>query len=237
MTGRGAWPVSGLGGTKKYKDETQPGPYYYLGTGEKKETANEFAVHQAVRAYQRALRRRLNTDLPVTGYFGNKTRAAVMAYQQEHPKNLSAWGGIGPDTSRMLLMPDLRRVWKREAIPQLTLNIVSGTINHESQWDAGAVGYLDETDVGLAQINAGAHPEWTTVQRLQPITSFNFVIDYYNLAIPYFDGNVTDAIASYNLGRAGANRWISQGRPEWYTPLGSTRPRNMYDYVSSIVEG
>ena len=29
------------------------------------------------------------------------------------------------------------------------------------------------------------------------------------------------AIASYNLGIGGANRWISQGRPHWYTPVGA----------------
>jgi soluble lytic murein transglycosylase-like protein len=114
---------------------------------------------------------------------------------------------------------------------------VSGTITHESGWDAGAVGYTDPKDVGLAQINAEAHPEWDTDTRLQPYNAFRFVVAYYNESLDYFNGNVRDAIASYNLGRGGANSWIKAGRPDMWTPAGSTTPRNVKYYIDSILKG
>jgi len=240
VNGRGAWNVSGLGGTKQYKDETTPGPYYYLGTGADIDVndPNQYAVRGAVMAYQRALTRRLNTDLLIDGNFGTKTSAAVLVFQKAHESVTGTpWGGIGPDTSEALLYPDLKRAWKRRAITELPLDVVSGTIRHESNWDAGAVGYIDPRDVGLAQINADAHPEWDTDTRLQPINAFNFVIKYYNANIPYFKGNVRDAIASYNLGRGGANSWINAGRPEFWTPDGSTTERNVKAYIDSILQG
>jgi hypothetical protein len=69
------------------------------------------------------------------------------------------------------------------------------------------------------------------------MVAFNFVIDYMNNAIRNFDGVVRDAIASYNLGSGGARDWISQGRPEWYTPKGQTKARNVWAYIDSVLKG
>lgn len=241
--GRGAWPVSGLGGTKKYKDKTRPGPYYFVGSGYDIDVddPNQYAVKGAVKAYQNALNREFLPDdkhLTVDGLFGEKTSAVVFAYQEKHAAQTGTpWGGIGPDTSRTLLLPLLKRVHRNRAESDTPLNICSGTIRHESNWDAGAVGYIDPRDVGLAQINAQAHPEWSVDERLTPLLSYRFVVDRYNADIDYFKGNVRDAVAAYNLGRGGANRWISQGRPDWYTPQGSTTARNVKAYIDSIFEG
>src|SRR6185503_9203117 len=112
--GRGAWNNSGAGGTKKYKDETKPGPYYYLGSGDEPTTNQDaFAVHGAVKAYQRALNRRLGDKyaIKVDGHFGPSTVAAVTRFQQLNTdKGLTVWGGIGPDTSMVLLLPDVEKV-------------------------------------------------------------------------------------------------------------------------------
>lgn len=239
VNGRGAWSVSGIGGTKKYKDETKPGPYYYLNTGKGDlSDPNVYAVNGAVKAYQRALNRRLDENLVVDGYFGPVTSAAVTRFQE---LNIDAtgtpWGGIGPESSRALLLPDLRSVWKQDAARNLPFEVTSGTIRHESNWDAGAVGYVDPRDVGLAQINADAHPEWSTDTRLQPFNAFRFVVAYYNDSLLFFKGNLRDSIASYNLGKGGASSWIKAGRPDTWTPAGSTTPRDVKGYIDSILKG
>lgn len=239
MTGRGAWPVAGTGGTKKFKDASKPGPYYFEGSGEgiaANRDDNERAVHLAVKAYQRALRRRLGIDLNATGVYGPKTVEAVKAFQEQHD-NLTVWGGIGPDTSKALLHPDIAGVVLGADNNQITVDIVSGTIQTESMWDAGAVGFQDSHDLGLAQINGPAHPNLSVPERFQPLVAYEFIVDYYENALDQLNNNIRDAIASYNLGIGGARRWISQGRPEWYTPAGASRPRNVAAYIDKILAG
>lgn len=239
MSGRGAWNVGGVGGTKKYKDATKPGPYYYLGTGKNVdlEDPNQYAVYSAVKAYQKALNRRLDINLTVDGVFGPVTSEQVLKFQRAHPETGTPWGGIGPQSSESLLLPDLKRVWRNNAVAELPLTVCTGTIRKESLWDAGAVGFTDPDDVGLAQINADAHPEWSVDDRLKPVISFRFVVDYHNENIDFFNGELRDAIAAYNLGKGGTLRWISQGRPEWYTPAGQTKPRNVWAYIDTILKG
>lgn len=234
MTGRGAWPVSGSGGTKKYKDAAKPGPYYYLGTGQTVDDPNTYAVHQAVKAYQRALTRRTGHPLTVDGVFGQVTSNLVTSFQKKHPE-VGVWGGIGPDTSKALLYPDLVKEVEKQNFSHL--NVVSGIIKTESFWDAGAVGYLDETDFGLAQINGPAHPSLSDAKRLKPKTSFKFVINYVRNALNQFNNDLELTIASYNLGIGGARVWNSAGRPDVYTPPGASRPRNVRQYIDNILAG
>lgn len=241
--GRGAWNVAGVGGTKKYKSDL-PGPYYYINTGEKMadtRTADEYAVFRAVMAYQRAVNRRINAQLLIDGIFGDKTSEAVFTFQQAHPECGTPWGGIGPQTSEALLRPDVEKAVTNAHTfginPLVTSTIVSGTIRHESLWDAGAVGYADPNDLGLAQINGVAHPDYSINERLTPLIAYDFVIDYYDAALGRFSNNVRDAVASYNLGAGGTRTWISQGRPDWFTPTGSTTPRNVKAYIDGILAG
>lgn len=235
VNGRGAWNNTGLGGTKKYKS-TAPGPYYYLGSGEGDlNDPNVFAVHHAVKAYQRAVARKVNKHLNIDGIFGDRTSALVTEFQKDNPE-VGVWGGIGPETSKALLYSNLVNVWSRSdrLVP---LKAVSGTVKHESLWDAGAVGFLDPNDVGLAQINAEAHPQLTKAMRLKPLTSFNFIINYHEENLDFFNGNLRDAIAAYNLGKGGASSWIRAGRPDFYTPSGSNRARDVKGYIDAILAG
>lgn len=235
VNGRGAWNNAGLGGTKKYKSSL-PGPYYYLGSGEGDlNDPNVYAVHHAVKAYQRALRRRTGIDLTVDGIFGQETSNAVTVFQKRHPE-VGVWGGIGPDTSKALLYKDLEKAHAEYAVA-VPLNAVSGTVKHESLWDAGAVGYLDPQDVGLAQINSQAHPDLSRAKRLKPKTSFKFIVNYLDENLRYFKGNLRDAVAAYNLGKGGASSWIRDGRPDLWTPPGQSRERNVKGYIDSILAG
>jgi hypothetical protein len=247
MAGRGAWNVAGLGGTRKYKDSTKVGPYYYIGTGVIQvngnpvnlKDPNQYAVKEAVKHYQAALNRHFGRKrLAVDGEFGNVTAKVLTEYQNTVDiPDTTPWGGIGPDTSKSLLYPELKEVHKNRAKPYTPLAICSGTIRHESNWDAGAVGYIDPNDVGLAQINAQAHPEWDVDERLTPRLSFQFIVDRYNADIPYFKGNVRDAVAAYNLGRGGANSWIRAGRPDEWRPTPGSAIRFVNAYIDSILKG
>ena len=147
MTGRGAWNVAGVGGTKKYKDETKPGPYYFLGTGEgRPRDNNERAVKQAVRVYQRQLNARVKSRLlDVDGVFGSETLLSVLEFQDRFD-DLTSWGGIGELTSEYLLRPYLKR-FVRNHSDNIPAHVVSGLIRTESLWDVGAVGYQDDRDV------------------------------------------------------------------------------------------
>lgn len=242
MTGRGAWSVNGHGGTKRYKAEDRPGPYYYLGTGSKprgrERTADEYAVWRAVVAYQAALNRALGVSLTLDGDFGLITSGIVLRFQKLNERMTGTpWGGIGPDTSEALLQPLLRSRVGNAQDSRITAKLISGTVRHESLWDAGAVGFLDETDVGLAQINGPAHPKLSLNARLDPQVAFDFVIDYYKSSLTAFNGNLRDAVASYNLGQGGTRSWIKAGRPDTWTPAGSDRARDVKGYIDSILKG
>lgn len=242
MAGRGAWNVSGAGGTKKYKDATKPGPYYYLGTGTapegRRRNADEYAVYRAVIAYQRALNRALGTKLLLDGLLGPKTSEALTKFQTANQaKTGTPWGGVGPDTSEALLTPYAVDAVKAGSDDRVTLKMVTGTVRHESLWDAGAVGYTDPDDLGLAQINKKAHPDYTNVQRLTPSFAMQFIVDYYTNALNALAGNIDDAVASYNLGIGGARSWIAAGRPDTWSPSAGSAPRDVRGYIDSILKG
>lgn len=243
MAGRGAWNNAGVGGTKKFKDAKSPGPYYFDRVGYDQGTRdnNELAVWNAVKVYQKALNKAQGSKLLVDGLYGTSTTRVMTEYQQKmvvKDPTVVVWGGIGPETSKMLLYPILSETFtKYNTNSRLTAIIVSGIINQESNWDAGAVGYVDDNDVGLAQINSKAHPEFTFEQRLQPEVCFKFVIDYMDDSLKLLDNNIRDSIASYNLGVGGARKWIQAGRPAIWKPTPTSAPRNVKAYIDTILKG
>lgn len=238
MTGRGAWNLAGVGGTKKYKDATKPGPYYYLGTGtdRPKGDDNYFGVYRAVIAYQRALNRD-GAKLTVDGILGDKTSKALFDYQTKHPECGTPWGGVGPDTSKSLLLPLAHSAHAQHADTRIPFDVLTGVVKTESLWDAGAVGATDPNDLGLAQINGPAHPDLDKYERTLPVVAFDFILDYLTNALNQLDGNIRDAIASYNLGIGGARSWIRAGRPEFWSPTEGSTPRNVSKYIDNILAG
>lgn len=237
MTGRGSWSASGVGGTRDFKRD-RPGPYYTRDIGRIKVVDNNTrAVFEAVKVYQRALNRQTSAVLAVDGWFGKVTHRAVVRYQKAADiPGTTAWGGIGPETSEHLLRPYVNAIVRRQE-SHIPARIVRGLIGKESQWDAGAVGFIDDDDVGLAQINADAHPDWGFVKRIKPLHNVQFIVDYLASNLKQLDDDLEDAIAAYNLGVAGARRWIERGRPNEYTPPGSTSVRHVWDYINEIKAG
>jgi hypothetical protein len=236
--GRGAWPASGAGGTLDFDGKT-PGRYYCLAApgmplvgsgGWRSPNGDERAVHGAVVAIQRALNRRTGAGLEVTGEFDKPTSNAALRYRRR--LGFDSWGGLGPHTARTLFLKDLQRVCKKRGIEEQWY-VVCGIVQNESGWDPGAVGYVKSVDVGLAQINGDSHPDMSERERLQPSFAFNFIVSYLTNAMKALDGNIDDAIVSYNLGITGCKRWIAAGRPQIWTPEGSTT-RDVHAYVERI---
>ena len=236
--GRAAWPAGGAGGTLEWHGRS-PGRYYCLTAGEmpivgsggwQSPDINFRAVHAGVHAIQVALNRRGGFDLATNGRFNRQTRNAASKYRLSVGED--GWGGIGPHTAKLLLLPDLKGVCASKGLGDQWY-VVCGVVQNESAWDPGAVGYVKPVDLGLAQINGDAHPDMSEKQRLNPIFAFTFICNYLVNAMRALDGNIDHAIASYNLGITGAKRWIAAGCPELYTPPGSIT-RNVPAYIQRI---
>jgi hypothetical protein len=182
---------------------------------------NARAVWLAIKVIQR----RLNIGLPdagriaVDGRFGAQTRDALVDWQDEH--GVTADGIFGPESSKRMFSPVLFNVVT--AFDQVLWGLVAA----ESNWDPGAVGYQDQNDLGLCQINGPSAPGLTEAERINPASAFSFAQGKLLYAIEEFDGNASDAVASYNLGVGGASTWIKAGRPDSWTPRGSTTPRHV----------
>lgn len=255
MSGRGAW--SKIGGTLSV-DGTKAGVYYrtpatgtnWIGKDIDTTDPNQRAVKGAVKAYQAAVNRRISTNLLLDGVLGPVTSQAISNFQNKAGEYVD--GVIGPKTSKSLLLPDLQKVVRnyQTAYPghtEITATIVSGVINSESGWDAGAVGYVDDEDLGLAQINGPSHSQYTEGQRLDPMIAFPFVFNYLRTSLDNANiETIDDAIASYNLGVGGKNSagvwvgavgWIKAGRPDIWKPTPASAPRDVRAYIDRIKAG
>lgn len=242
--GRGAWTK--VGGTLKYDKvlkRTVPGPYYMVSVNSpmmglkvhKQLQAgitpdlNEYVVYLATKQIQK----RLNAggaNLAVDGMLGPLTDGVIKAFQRAN--GVADDGVIGPFTAAQLVLPELRRVCQ---VLNADGDIVAGFVKQESQFDLGAVGYFDSNDIGLGQINGPSHPDLTVEERVDIDVAVEFIATRYKSALGVFDGNIRDAIASYNLGFAGARSWINAGRPDIWTPVGSTVSRNVKAYIDGIL--
>lgn len=244
--GRGAWPTNGAGGTLN-TDGTAPGRYYRsvaagtsLGTvglngyradkGNLKCSVDDYAVWRAVAGIQTELRQmgHLAPDTVADGLYGRLTGQGVATFQKAN--GLVADGVYGPATSRALWEP-VARSTAVDVDPahanQLT-PILVGTLNWESGWDPGAVGATTPQDLGLAQINGPAHPELSADQRLDPRTAISMAAGLIAANLRYFGYRTDAAIAAYNLGRAGASRWLLDGSPDIW---GARDVRSYIDHI------
>jgi soluble lytic murein transglycosylase-like protein len=141
------------------------------------------------------------------------------------------WPGVGPETSQALFSPDIKARCKK--LGWADPAVVCGVIKNESNFDPGAVGFVDDSDLGLAQINGPAHPDSSEGERLQPIYSIDFVIGYLaNATKALRDEDL--AIASYNLGLGGARTWDKAGRPNPYAPAPGAPARDVEAYIQRI---
>lgn len=242
MSGRGAWSNSGRGGTLKRLTDgsTPPGPYYLLASGGPPlvgsaardtmreghtPTLDDLAVNFGVRAIQKLLNY-TGAKLVTDGVFGKGTDAGVRGYQVNEDLKLD--GSVGPNTMGHLLVPHIKR------LGGANWEVVYGLLRNEGGFDPGAVGTVDEQDLGLAQINGRAHPTLTIEQRFDPMVAIQFNADYLANGLKEL-GNVRDAVLSYNLGIGGVRTWIRAGRPRFYSPDNGPL-RDTTQYVNRVLD-
>jgi len=243
LTGRGAFPSSGAGGTLDTTG-TKPGGYYrspapnssmsmigragFLAERDNTEVSvNDYAVFLAVKWFQGFF------GVTADGLWGPKTDAVVKNWQTS--KGLKADGVLGPATAKAIFKNLVVKVTKEvnSAHPELA-TIVSGHVAWESGYDPAAVGVTTPQDLGLGQINGIYHPDMSVEDRLNPETALKWIANFVNANLVYFKYNVPDAVASYNLGRGGASSWIRDGRPDvWVNGSGNTV--NVRKYIDSVL--
>lgn len=246
--GRGAWPVTGVGGTLDVSGK-KPGSYYRApmvstmampglagavavrsnGTC----TVNEYAVYMAVKALQPFFGL---TGAQVDGILGRQSGGAIKTHQLEH--NLIVDGVIGPQTSKSLFAPMVAEAAALVdgKLPALA-SVATGHIGFESMWDAGAVGFSTPDDLGLGQINGPSHPAITMDFCLTPSVAIKWIVDFVDANIKAMNGNVRDGIAAYNLGIGGAWDWVLDGRPDVWarTSNGVVRTTAVKAYIEQVL--
>lgn len=244
--GRGSWTnIGGLLQLDRKLNKTKPGPYYMANINDpymigvkvhialannQQVTINDYAVYLGVKAIQRRLNITLGTNLAVDGMLGPKTDAVIKQLQTK--LGVVADGMIGPNTATQLFLPVIKEEAKNYGVDW---SIIAGLIKQESQFDPGAVGYQDTTDMGLGQINLRSHPSISPEEAFTPAFAVDYVADRFRGSLVYWKGNVRDAIASYNLGNGGTAEWIKKGRPDIWTPSWDTVPRNTKQYIDNIL--
>lgn len=247
--GRGAFPSSGLGGTLDFAG-MKPGKYYRAKAPEapttllmpglvafrairdnKPVSVNDFAVYSAVKYLQGEF------GETVDGILGPKTDAKVKAWQAS--RGIKADGVFGPQSSRTLLSPKIEAEAKLQLLAHFTdlAALVRGHITYESGWDPGAVGRQDPRDLGIAQIHLPAHPEFDPEEAFTPSVAIPWMVRFVQGNLEAMDYNVRDAVAAYNLGKAGARSWIAAGRPQYWKPEGSVEARDMWRYINNVLAG
>lgn len=242
--GRGAWPQDGWGGTLNAAG-TKPGRYYSLAADPLKQVGlskvckeiqnrlysiNESATFHGVLAIQVLLIEDFDAALKGDGVYGPSTAESIRDAQIFF--GISADGVVGKETMRWLLWPHIHKVAQHYNVPW---EAVYGLLEFEGNWDPGAVGWLDANDLGLAQINLPSHPDVTQSEAFCPSYAMNFLASYIANGLEAFDGNIIDAIISYNLGIGGTRQWISDGRPVQWSPPWSNLERRPFEYADRIL--
>jgi peptidoglycan hydrolase-like protein with peptidoglycan-binding domain len=252
--GRGAWSRIGVGGTlKNVNGKSVPGPYYQkpskgvpapgvfaddlmlAGMPRDVIDLNSLAVWYGVLAIKVRLQEMTGLisaeSLTLNGRYGPGVVQAVKDFQTN--AGVTADGAVGPATAKSLFRPVVEEIGTWSVIGP---TIGCGIVTNESAWDPGAVGFVDSGDHGLVQLNADSQG-FTLDASFNARTAITQMYRILDSNLVYFDGVVTAAIAAYNLGKAGCQLWMSEGRPQMFVPL-SQRPngtaRDVWAYINRI---
>jgi peptidoglycan hydrolase-like protein with peptidoglycan-binding domain len=191
-----------------------------------------YAVFKAVQGFQRWM------GTPATGLFDRTTRDAVKVWQGE--QGLVQDGIFGPATARKLFEPVILSEAKKLDPEHATLGAITvGHCNWESGWDPGAVGGVSPQDLGLFQINGPSHPEMSVDQRLTPLPSIKWAVNFVRGNLAEFDYDTDAGIAAYNLGKGGTRNCIKDGRPDIWTRTvdGKESTTEVRRYINEIKKG
>jgi hypothetical protein len=238
LRGRGAWNPTGVGGTLTRRGgQVVPGAFYLAAEGDQRINVkvfrqlragvvpdrNDYAVFLGAKAIQGLL------GVGADGIIGPRTDAAIRARQRA--LGVAPDGLIGRATMRALCLPVVAAV---ATARHLRWQVLCGILSYEGGWDPGAVGVTTPDDVGLAQLNLPSH-RLSIEAALDPPIAIDYAATFLAANLAALGGNERDAVASYNLGVAGARMWIKAGRPAVWTPPWASTPRNVAAYIDRIL--
>jgi len=163
-------------------------------------------------------------------YFGDAVRNAVKGFQSSH--GLEADGVVGPATARQLFKT---RIFQAELDFGIPDHLSFKQISLESGFDPGATGNVDPKDRGLCQINGTAHPDVTDDKAFDPSFAIPWAVKYLKDGIDAL-GDIDAGLASYNVGRFYAKKWLEAGKPDsgLYTVGGKDYAAICTNYVNLV---
>ena len=150
----------------------------------------------------------MNLRNPIIGIAADQ---AIRAFQTAN--DLDADGIIGPHTGKALLQKRIRV----EATLYAFVNVADmrGIVAHESGFDLGAIGTVDNADRGAAQIHL--YPGGVSLsQAIQPKFAFGRLASQLHHLANLYDEEA--AVVSWNVGEGGAAWWYAEGRPAHGSP-------------------
>lgn len=132
-------------------------------------------------------------------------------------KQLLQDGVVGPRTARELLRARIIAASSDYRVPFVS---VDGIVRHESSYDLGAIGYVDNDDRGLTQKHIYAYGSVNISQAIRPALALPRLASQLRRCTLLWDADA--AIASWNIGEGGAEWWFSEGKPtsgspSWWT--------------------
>lgn len=212
--GRGAWTKEGMPiNAKGYYELLTP---VHVGANPEKNQSFR-AVWWGVHAIQLRINRLgYNPHVRPDGNFGPLTDKALRWAQKN--LNISDDGRCGPITAKALFYPVVETVAKENA------QIVGSIVHLESGFDPGAVGFVTNSDLGLAQINLAANPLITENQAFD-----------YRYAIEYISQRITNALNFYTNRNAAI---VSYNSPLWakqWQATGKSPNETAEEYVKLVL--
>ena len=131
--------------------------------------------------------------LKVDGDFGPQTSMGLIWAQ--HLVGVASDGQAGPHTMLAFLWPFIKERGGTNA------QVVGSICHLESGFDPGAVGYVVDNDLGLAQINLPSNPRVTEAEAFE-----------YHFSLSYLASRIAHALASYSNRDAAI---VSYNSPLW----------------------
>lgn len=163
----------------------------------------------------------LKCPLAITPWYGECAAKVCAQFQKNQSLLRSTTAGtLGPTVARYLLR---KRTHEMEAKYQIPDQLLGKLRQLESANDPAAVGYLDERDRGLLQINSYFHPEVSDDEAFD----IEFSLDYGGKELHLGFNTFEDwdvAVAAHNVGWGGAQDWLNadkpaDGGPMWFPQL------------------
>lgn len=226
MSGRGAWTKRGMptNGTQYYQLITP------VNVGSQPALDQD---HRAVMYGVKAIQTRINEmgfanpnnpPLAITGTLDTRTAWGI-GWAQQHA-GVAVDGEAGPITCKAIFWAAI----KTTIVNATVRHIVGGITQHESGYDPGAVGFQDQDDLGLVQINGPANPTLTETDRFDYHKAFGYAAARIQSAITSPGYTTRAAIASYGYPAVAAH-WAKTGTETYDDP---TLNQLAIDYVNFI---